>query len=81
MEKKTLAAPFDGLFIGSEPEVISNPYSGESVLLDPLAVAVNDTSRALKLSRIIQESAKAWSGFENITQPSIWFYLTERIGG
>jgi hypothetical protein len=43
MEKKTLAAPFDGLYIGSEPEVISNPYSGESVLLDPLAVAVYDT--------------------------------------
>ena len=43
MEKKTLAAPFDGLFIGSEPEVISNPYSGASVLLDPLAVAVYDT--------------------------------------
>ena len=43
MEKKTLAAPFDGLYIGSEPEVISNPYSGASVLLDPLAVAVYDT--------------------------------------
>jgi hypothetical protein len=43
MEKKTLAAPFDGLYIGSESEVISNPYSGESVLLDPLAVAVYDT--------------------------------------
>jgi len=61
MEKKTLAAPFDGLFIGSEPEVISNPYSGESVLLDPLAVAVYDT---IKGAEVIEDYSRVRKGLE-----------------
>ena len=42
-EVKTVKPPFEGLRIRLEPEVISNPYSGASVLLDPVAVAVYDT--------------------------------------
>ena len=42
-EVKTVKPPFEGLRIGRDPEVISNPYSGASVLLDPVAVAVYDT--------------------------------------
>ena len=61
MEKKTLAAPLDGLFIGSEPEVISNPYSGESVLLDPLAVAVYDT---IKGAEVIEDYSRVRKGLE-----------------
>lgn len=49
MKKKTLVPPFKGLRIGSEPETISNPYSGESVLLDPLAVAVYDTIKGAEV--------------------------------
>ena len=42
-EGKTVKPPFEGLRIGRDSEVISNPYSGASVLLDPVAVAVYDT--------------------------------------
>ena len=34
--------PFDCIVL-DEPETITNPFSGESVLLDPVAVAVYDT--------------------------------------
>jgi hypothetical protein len=61
MEKKTLAAPFEGLFIGSESEVISNPYSGESVLLEPLAVAVYDT---IKGAEVIEDYPRVRKGLE-----------------
>jgi len=61
MEKKTLVAPFDGLYIGSESEVISNPYSGESVLLDPLAVAVYDT---IKGAEAIENYSMVRKGLE-----------------
>lgn len=35
--------PFEGMKVGSEAEVVSNPYTGESVTLTPEAVAVYDT--------------------------------------
>lgn len=35
--------PFEGMLIGDESEVVSNPYTGESVTLIPEAVAVYDT--------------------------------------
>lgn len=49
MKKKTLVPPFEDLCIGSESKIISNPYSGESVLLDPLAVAVYDTIKGAEV--------------------------------
>ena len=37
----TIKPPF-AVTVGTESEVISNPFSGESVELDPVAVAVYD---------------------------------------
>lgn len=34
--------PFEDLLIGTEPEIITNPYSGHSATLTPEAVAVYD---------------------------------------
>lgn len=35
--------PFKDIFVGSESEMVTNPFSGESCLLTPEAVAVYDT--------------------------------------
>jgi hypothetical protein len=37
--------PYKNMFVGTESELVSNPFSGESVLLKPEAVAVYDTLR------------------------------------
>ena len=34
--------PFENMLIGTEPEIITNPYSGHSATLIPEAVAVYD---------------------------------------
>lgn len=34
--------PFESLEVGTRPEIVTNPYSGESVELAPEAVAVYD---------------------------------------
>ena len=39
---KTEQAIIDGLAVGTENEVVTNPYSGESIELKPLEVAVYD---------------------------------------
>ena len=41
--------PFEGLMIGSEPETITNPFSGESCVLSPEAVAVYDTIKGCEI--------------------------------
>jgi len=41
--------PIDGLKIGLQSEVISNPYSGESITLTPEAVAVYDAIKGAEL--------------------------------
>jgi hypothetical protein len=41
--------PFNDLRIGSKPEVITNPFSGESITLTPEAVAVYDTLRGCEV--------------------------------
>ena len=35
--------PFDCMILDSEPVQVTNPFSGESCVLDPVAVAVYDT--------------------------------------
>ena len=40
--------PFDCI-VGTEPEVVSNPFSGESVTLSPDAVAVYDTIKGCEI--------------------------------
>jgi hypothetical protein len=37
----TIHPPFP-VSLGDKPELITNPYSGESIMLDPVAVAVYD---------------------------------------
>ena len=41
--------PFKDIIVGTESEVITNPFSGESVTLSPEAVAVYDTIRGCEL--------------------------------
>ena len=39
----------DGLALGDGPEVITNPYSGRSVELDPVGVALYDLVKGCEL--------------------------------
>jgi hypothetical protein len=41
--------PYKDIFIGTEYEVITNPFSGESVSLTPEAVAVYDTLKGCEM--------------------------------
>lgn len=41
--------PFDCTILDSEPVEVSNPFSGESCLLTPEAVAVYDTLRGAEM--------------------------------
>ena len=41
--------PFKNIFVGTENEIVTNPFSGESVELSPEAVAVYDTIRGCEL--------------------------------
>lgn len=41
--------PFKDIFVGTESEMITNPFSGESCLLTPEAVAVYDTIKGCEL--------------------------------
>lgn len=41
--------PYKDIFVGTENEVITNPFSGQSVSLTPEAVAVYDTIKGCEL--------------------------------
>lgn len=41
--------PFKDIFVGSESEMVTNPFSGESCLLTPEAVAVYDTIKGCEM--------------------------------
>lgn len=41
--------PFKDIFVGTESEMVTNPFSGESILLSPEAVAVYDTIKGCEL--------------------------------
>jgi hypothetical protein len=41
--------PFKDIFVGTESEMITNPFSGESCLLTPEAVAVYDTIKGCEI--------------------------------
>ncbi len=41
--------PFKDLLIGTESELVTNPFSGESCTLTPEAVAVYDTIRGCEM--------------------------------
>ena len=49
MAKASKTVPPFECMVGTEPETITNPFSGESVLLDPVAVAVYDTIRGAEM--------------------------------
>ena len=40
---------YDGIHVGENKQVVSNPYSGKSCELTPLAVAVYDTIKGAEL--------------------------------
>ena len=41
--------PYKGLTVGTKSETITNPFSGESCVLSPEAVAVYDTLRGCEM--------------------------------
>ena len=41
--------PFDCMILDTEPVEVVNPFSGESCMLDPVAVAVYDTIRGAEV--------------------------------
>jgi hypothetical protein len=41
--------PYKDIFVGTEPELITNPFSGDSVMLAPEAVAVYDTIKGCEM--------------------------------
>jgi hypothetical protein len=41
--------PFKNIFVGTESEIVKNPFSGESCLLSPEAVAVYDTIKGCEM--------------------------------
>jgi hypothetical protein len=41
--------PYQGIFVGTESELITNPFSGESCMLTPEAVAVYDTLKGCEI--------------------------------
>ena len=42
--------PFDCMVLDSEPVLVSNPFSGESCMLAPEAVAVYDTLKGAEMT-------------------------------
>ena len=50
--------PFDGMLIGSDSEVVSNPLSGNKTTLSPEAVAVYDTiigAESMGMHNVVQQ--------------------------
>ena len=44
MTKSTIKLPFDCSIWDTEPQLVTNPFSGESIMLEPMAIAVYDTT-------------------------------------
>ena len=62
MTTNKIPESFRGLSVGAKPEVIQNRFSGESVELDPVAVAMYDAimgAERLELYDMMQEGL-AW---------------------
>jgi hypothetical protein len=57
------------LEIGAAPELVVNPYSGNSCMLEPLAVAVHDTIKGLELYIDHDEAAN-----EMFCEALSWFH-------
>ena len=58
MTTNKIPESFRGLSVGSKPEVVQNRFSGESVELDPVAVAMYDAimgAERLELYDMMQE--------------------------
>lgn len=59
---KDIPAAFNGLSVGSKPEIVKNRFSGEPVELEPEALAMYDAiigAEALGLYKMVQEGL-AW---------------------
>ena len=41
--------PYKGIFVGSESELITNPFSGQSIMLNPVEVAIYDTLKGCEI--------------------------------
>jgi hypothetical protein len=60
-QARPLPAIFAGIAIGNEPENVANPFSGDTVLLQPDAVAVYDV---IKGAEVVGEYAAVRAGLD-----------------
>ena len=49
IKRNIMKLPYKDIFVGTESELITNPFSGESVMLKPEAVAVYDTIKGCEM--------------------------------
>jgi len=49
MDNETRKLPFDCKILDKEPKEVANPYSGETCMLEPDAIAVYDTIKGAEL--------------------------------
>jgi hypothetical protein len=56
-QARPLPAIFAGIAIGNEPENVANPFSGDTVLLQPDAVAVYDVIKGAEVSWRVRRSS------------------------
>ena len=49
MDNETRKLPFDCKILDKEPKEVVNPYSGETCMLEPDAIAVYDTIKGAEL--------------------------------
>ena len=68
----TIYPPFP-VSLGDEPELITNPYSGESIMLDPVAVAVYDV---IKGAELLGDDANVRKGLDWFMQHYPEAYMT-----
>lgn len=60
-QDRPLPAIFAGISIGSESEIVGNPFSGEMAMLDPDAVAVYDV---IKGAELIEDYERVRAGLD-----------------
>ena len=62
-ETQTIELPFDCQVMDSEPQEISNPYTGESCMLTPEAIAVYDTLKGAEMFGLHSVTRKGLNWF------------------
>jgi len=62
-QQKEIKLPFPVSIYDAEPQEISNPYTGESCMLTPAAIAVYDTIRGAEMVGLFEVVRKGLDWF------------------